>query len=311
MYVNEFYIPYGFTYDKCISYDTVDAQYRSFRSAVMLKAMLLTDEQIKKYPTLMQEVTDDSLYSAGSFDAQGYLNDCEKLRATSAGNTLKIDNKGFTAEVELDMENLVFYSVPYDDGWSATVDGKAVEIEKANVGFMAVYVPAGKHTIRFNYRTPGSGAGLLISLLGVAVLAAYVVLFAVYRRSHPDCCKAVNPEREALEAEWSEYDRLESEYLAGLAEANAAESAQSATAAAQAAAVDRSGRGSAPDTALSGGGGAADVADSAAAESMPSDETGVPSGGVPSDGVSSDGEIASSGGNADPAPDGDPTDGTK
>lgn len=306
VYVNDFYIPYGFTYDKCISYDTVDAQYRSFRSAVMLKAMLLTDEQIKKYPTLMQEVTDDSLYSAGSFDAQGYLNDCEKLRATSAGNTLKIDNKGFTAEVELDTENLVFYSVPYDDGWSVTVDGEAAEIEKANVGFMAVYVPAGKHTIRFNYRTPGFNAGLLISLLGAAALAAYVVLFAVYRRSHPDCCKAVNPEREALEAEWSEYDRLESEYLAGLAEAEAAESAQSATAAAaQAAAVDRSGRGGAPDTALNGGGGAAGVADPAAAESVPGDEMGSPAVG----GESSDGEIASPDGKADSAPDGDPTDG--
>ncbi len=46
---------------------------------------------------------------------------------------------------------LVFFSVPYDTGWSATVDGVETEIIKADYGLMAVAVPAGTHDISFTY----------------------------------------------------------------------------------------------------------------------------------------------------------------
>lgn len=53
------------------------------------------------------------------------------------------------------------FSVPYEEGWSATVNGKPAEVEKVSVGFMAVKVPAGTSQIRFNYRTPGLTLGIL------------------------------------------------------------------------------------------------------------------------------------------------------
>ena len=49
-----------------------------------------------------------------------YYTDCENRHAT-AGYSFEIDNRGFTSKINLPRENLVFYSVPYDEGWSATV----------------------------------------------------------------------------------------------------------------------------------------------------------------------------------------------
>ena len=40
------------------------------------------------------------------------------------------NSTGFTAEINLPKENLIFFSVPYDSGFSATVNGEKREIIK-------------------------------------------------------------------------------------------------------------------------------------------------------------------------------------
>ncbi|MBP1577554.1 MAG: YfhO family protein, partial [Oscillospiraceae bacterium] len=77
---------------------------------------------------------------------------------------------------------LVFFSVPYDKGWSAFVNGEEVVIEKANTGFMAVRVPAGNAYIRFNYMTPGLFEGAAVSAAGIALLIIYLIIAKLIRR---------------------------------------------------------------------------------------------------------------------------------
>ena len=79
----------------------------------------------------------------------------------------------------------MFFSVPYDKGWRASVNGNPVLIEKANVGFMAVRVPAGQTTIRFDYVTPGLAVGIKISLTALVLLIFYLLLAFLLRRRHP------------------------------------------------------------------------------------------------------------------------------
>ena len=178
VYENENYVPYGFSYDYYMDYEFCEGYSESSRPNMMLKAMLLNDEQIKKYGQYMTDIEtlENAYYETGetnlSVSDSNMEYDCEKLALTSAKSFTR-DNNGFTAVVERDNPNLVFFSVPYDEGWSATVNGKAVEIEKVNAGFMAVLVPAGESTIRFNYITPGLSSGIIITLLSLLILAIY------------------------------------------------------------------------------------------------------------------------------------------
>ena len=56
---------------------------------------------------------------------QGFqANDC--IRRASACSVFQMTNSGFHAEITLDVPNLVFFSVPYDDGFTATVNGKEI-----------------------------------------------------------------------------------------------------------------------------------------------------------------------------------------
>ena len=212
IYENNNYIPYGFSYDYYMSYEFCDSYSKSDRASLMLKAVLLTDEQIKKYSYLLDNLENLELPpyyyeeegTSLSLTDEAMAYDCEQLRETSA-DLFEIDNDGFTAKVTRDKDNLVFFSVPYDDGWTAYVNGKEAEIENVNVGFMAVKVGTGESEIRFVYRTPGLVNGLLITGGACIVLLLYILIWTIYKKNHsPDNCY---PEGEQLIKEWRRQDR--------------------------------------------------------------------------------------------------------
>ena len=188
IYENENYIPYGFSYEYYMTKEFCDTYVEKDRPAMMLKAILLNDEQIKKYGYMLKNIeTDEDIdyYSdeetslACTYETLAL--DSKKLAQTSA-ESFKFDNNGFTAKVSRDKENLVFFSIPYEEGWSATVNGKPVEIERVNVGFMAVKVDAGVSEIRFNYNTPGLFGGLTVTLISAGIFLIYIIVIVLMNK---------------------------------------------------------------------------------------------------------------------------------
>lgn len=169
IYVNNYFIPIGYTYDSIISRTRYDSISKGYRHLAQLKALVLEDEAFVKYKDVLTEA---QVYEWW-YSEDEYYKDCTALAANSCYFFEK-DNNGFTAKIDSDKENLLFFSVPYDKGWSATVNGKPVEILKANVGFMAVEISEGENEIRFDYTTPGLSLGIKISLVALGVLVVYV-----------------------------------------------------------------------------------------------------------------------------------------
>ena len=74
----------------------------------------------------------------------------------------------------------MFFSVPYDDGFTATVNGQAARIERVDGGLMAVAAPAGENEIVFTYHTPGLAQSAAVA--AGCTLAWVVYLFVSHRR---------------------------------------------------------------------------------------------------------------------------------
>ncbi len=225
---NQNYIPYGFTYDYFMTAEQADYYGENNRHLMLLKAMLLDEEQIKKYSGVLTNIAKD--YIIGNeldieggfnlnrqdvdFSDEAYAADCEARRKTAASRFTK-DNTGFTATINLAKENLVFFAVPFEEGWTATVNGKEVDIERVNGGFMAVLAPEGESTIRFEYMTPGLIPGIVLSIGGVAILVIYLLVILVvrivkkYRR--PEYC-ATWPEYAQLKATWEASDEIDAKF---------------------------------------------------------------------------------------------------
>ncbi len=74
----------------------------------------------------------------------------------------------------MDHDGKLLLSIPYDKGWSATVDGQPVSVDQCYSGLCGVAVPAGEHVVELTYSTPGLSAG-------VAATAASIAIFAIWR----------------------------------------------------------------------------------------------------------------------------------
>ena len=59
-------------------------------------------------------------------------------------------------------------------GWTATVDGKSAAVESWMGAFQGVTVPAGDHTVEFQYRPRSLGLGGGISLLALIGLGLWI-----------------------------------------------------------------------------------------------------------------------------------------
>ena len=178
---NEYFIPMGFCYDSYITREEYDNALEDDRNLLLLKAMVLDDEQALRYDGVLNHF--ENLDSV-SYTEAGYLADC-LARRSMACTAFERDNGGFSASIDADKDRLVFFSVPYEDGWSATVNGQPAQIEKVNVGFMAVRVPAGQSAIRFDYETPGLKLGVCVSIGAFLLLALYLFVTRRYDRKNP------------------------------------------------------------------------------------------------------------------------------
>lgn len=171
---NKYFIPFGFSYENYITREQYNNIDENNRHLALLKGVVLDDEVIIRNNDILKPIHDIGNLPYTKAD---YFNDCEKLRNKSSINFSR-DNKGFSCDYEAgEKDDLVFFSVPFENGWSATINGEPVIIEKANIGFMAIRVKAGQiNKIRFNYYPPGLNLGILITICSVIVLITYVCL---------------------------------------------------------------------------------------------------------------------------------------
>lgn len=177
IYENENYIPMGFAYDNYISDEDMKKLTETEKTQALLKALVLTSDQAMKY----KDYVSYGDFSSLDYDETSYKLDCQSRKSESC-DSFSYNSYGFDATINLSSPKLVFFSVPYDKGWSAQVNGKDVSVEKVDYGFMAVPCQQGKNTIHFTYRTYGLTAGQILTVVGIGSFAAYLGVVAYCKK---------------------------------------------------------------------------------------------------------------------------------
>lgn len=178
LYHNDNYVPMGFTYDYYVTEATYEASIKTLRSNLLLRALVLEDEDVEKYSSYLTELP-DTLLDDLHYDS--YTQDCADRRAHSC-SVFQMNNAGFHAEITLEKPNLVFFSVPYDDGFTAYVNGEKTDILRVDEGLMAVLCPAGASSIDFVYQAAGLSASRVVTAVAIPVWVVYVAYFVRRKR---------------------------------------------------------------------------------------------------------------------------------
>ena len=178
LYHNDNYVPMGFTYDYYVTEATYETSIKTLRSNLLMRALVLEDEDVKAYGQYLTELPDEMLEEL-YYDS--YTQDCADRRAHSC-SVFQMNNAGFHAEITLDKANLVFFSVPYDDGFTAYVNGEKTDILQVDEGLMAVLCPAGANSIDFVYQAAGLSASRVVTAVAIPVWVVYLAYFVRRKR---------------------------------------------------------------------------------------------------------------------------------
>ena len=81
-------------------------------------------------------------------------------------------NKVF-ATYDVKQDTSIFFTIPYDKGWSAYQDGKKIEIKQAQTGFMKIDIPKGKGTITLSFIPNGFALGAICSFTSLLLFGIY------------------------------------------------------------------------------------------------------------------------------------------
>lgn len=186
VYENENFVPLGFTYDKYIWMDHLRMVSEADRSGILMRAIGLDFNQVEDLGHLLvdgeegtriepEDENGEVRFNYDAVDYDRYVKDAADRRANASYET-SYDASGFSCKIKLDRENFVFFAVPFDEGFSATVNGEEVAVYNVSGGLMAVVAPEGDNEIIFTYKTPGFHTGILITLLSLAALLVYLIL---------------------------------------------------------------------------------------------------------------------------------------
>ena len=78
-----------------------------------------------------------------------------------------------TVNYKVKNETSIFFTIPYDQGWSAYQNGKKLQIQQAQTGFMKIDVPEGEGTITLSFIPKGFVAGASCSLISIIIFIFY------------------------------------------------------------------------------------------------------------------------------------------
>lgn len=182
IYINRNFLPFGITFDNYITRSTFNTVSSNNKDRLLLKGILLNDKQEEKFGNILQKL---SYSDANNYSDEQMIKDVNNLKGQSS-QVFKTTPAGFYSEIDLKRPGLVLYSIPYEKGWQATVNGKPVDIEEVDNGLMAIPCGGGLNKIEFTYKTPGLNCGIFLSALGVLLLLIYLAANYKLKKSIPN-----------------------------------------------------------------------------------------------------------------------------
>ena len=89
------------------------------------------------------------------------------------GVAMTVDKRSAKADITTEKEQQLVTTIPYDKGWTATLDGKEVPITAFQDGFISVTIPSGTHHLELSFLPQGF-------VIGVCLFFGCIALFILF-----------------------------------------------------------------------------------------------------------------------------------
>ena len=172
IYENENYIPMGFIYDSyCLEEQLTDMLPKN-RAEILLHTMVIQKSDKAMVSCYLPSESSLSITSdLAELVSERKENVCSYFTGTS---------DGFTAEISLEKDNIVFFSIPNDVGWEITVNGEPANIVDVNYGLMGICCTVGNNVISATYKIKGMNLGAMVSIISFSLWGLQEILRVIF-----------------------------------------------------------------------------------------------------------------------------------
>lgn len=157
--------PIGFLQDFYITKEELRSLPVNKRGIAMIDSLVIESKDEGVVAPYLEHRTDleytedqSELPSLVSFKQERKVKDFKRSRS------------GFQCTVASESGGAAFFTVPYDHGWSAYVDGNEADILNSG-GMMGILLAPGEHSVDFHYQVPGLVEGMWVSAVSFCMFA--------------------------------------------------------------------------------------------------------------------------------------------
>lgn len=176
------------TQNELLEYDIT--QYKIYSNNITKEKYLLYnliyELNVNKFEMqLASEIDSNLLYNYLKFYESDTFNE-EYVEAVldRNKNTMSIqsfEDNYIVGTIDIEKAGLLFLSIPFDEGWTASVNGEEVDIIQANIGFSAIMLTEKENDIILEYETPYLRLGAVITSIGIVIWLGLVSI-SIYKK---------------------------------------------------------------------------------------------------------------------------------
>jgi uncharacterized membrane protein YfhO len=168
LFRNVQFLPLGLAFDRYLTEEAFLKLPVTEKPEALLQAVVLLNESEGVKAGLKQRSAADPNQGAKSFS----LAEVVAARRKTALKLTSFSQTRIKGEVSLEQPSILVLQTPFDGGWQAWQDGRAVPAFKVDVGLLGVGVEAGKHQMELHYRNVLLIPALVVTLTSLLVLGA-------------------------------------------------------------------------------------------------------------------------------------------
>ncbi len=182
VYKNKFALPFGFTYNKGISEDEFKKLSPTQKDFCLLRACVIGKEDKTNFPSLKQFNTADTTVPLNFDNYLAFVNELKKDNFTIS----KFSENNIKGSVTVNDSKILFFSIPFDEGWSVKLNGVDAKLYRVNAGLTGLLISKGKNDVELSFEPRLRSKGKLISSVSLVILFGLLGFTFFMRRKKTD-----------------------------------------------------------------------------------------------------------------------------